>query len=219
MRKDTAENIYAFLVEDEDARVCKDIPEAACSEQPTAFVRQLLAQTLTKLGDALTSSRLVLAWMLASIGAPALFISLLVPLRESLSLLPQLFIAQRIREHSVRKWFWVTGSICQALALAAMIPALLLLPGSVAALVIVVLLSLFSLARGVCSVAAKDVLGKTISKSRRGRLTGLAASAAGLATLLVALLLWLTPGADSLSPEQGIGRFFHCCWGAPHCCG
>lgn len=208
MWKDASDNIYTLLVEDEDARVCRDIPDAACDEQPTAFLRQLLAQTLTKLGDAMTSSRLVLAWMLSSIGSPAIFISLLVPLRESLSLLPQLFIAQWIREHAVRKWFWVAGSVGQALALAAMVPALLLLPGPAAALVITLLLALFSLARGVCSVAAKDVLGKTISKSRRGRLTGLAASAAGLVTLLVALLLWLAPAGGSLSAEQGDRALF-----------
>lgn len=199
MLKSPSESIYSLLVEDEDARVCRDIPDAACDEQPQSFMRQLLAQTLTKVGDALTSSRLVLAWMLASIGAPALLISLLVPLRESLSLLPQLFIAQWIREHPLRKWFWVAGSVAQAAALVAMIPALLLLPGESASLLIVIFLAVFSLARGVCSVSAKDVLGKTISKSRRGRLTGLAAGIAGFVTLAVAMLLWLTPqqAADS----------------------
>lgn len=193
MLKSKAENIYSLLVEDEDARVCRDIPDDACNEQPQAFVRQLLAQTSTKIGDALTSSRLVLAWMLASIGSPAILISLLVPLRESLSLLPQLFIAQWIREHALRKWFWVAGSLAQAAALLAMIPALVFLPGETASLLIVILLALFSLARGVCSVAAKDVLGKTISKTRRGRLTGLAASIAGFVTLGVAVLLWFSP--------------------------
>lgn len=200
MHTDVTDRVYALLVEDEDARVCRDIPDSACNDQPAAFTRQLLAQTLTKIGDALTSSRLVLAWMLASIGSPALYISLLVPLRESLSLLPQLFIAQWIRERAVRKWFWVLGSVCQALCLVAMVCALLLLPGSSAALAIVLLLGLFSLARGVCSVAAKDVLGKTVSKSRRGRLTGMAASAAGLVTLAVAACLWLAGSAPG-SPE------------------
>ena len=125
MWKVSPEDIYTLLVEDEDARVCRDIPDAACDEQPQSFVRQLVAQTLTKLGDAMTSSKLVLAWMLSSIGSPAIFISLLVPLRESLSLLPQLFIAQWIREHAIRKWFWVAGSLAQAIALLAMIAALL----------------------------------------------------------------------------------------------
>ena len=191
-----ADKVYEFLVEDEDARVCKDIPESACNEQPRAFTAQLMAQTLTKIGDALTSSRLVLAWMLSAIGSPAIYIAMLVPLRESLSLLPQLFIAQFIREHAIRKWFWVGGSVGQALALLAMVPAILLLPGPVAAPVIVVLLAAFSLSRGVCSVAAKDVLGKTVSKSRRGRLTGLAASAAGFVSIGVAVVIWLAPAGN-----------------------
>jgi predicted MFS family arabinose efflux permease len=128
---------------------------------------------------------------------------MLVPLRESLSLLPQLFIAKFIREHTIRKWFWVGGSIGQALALVAMVPAMLLLPGPLAAPVIVALLAAFSLARGVCSVAAKDVLGKTVSKSRRGRLTGLAASAAGFVSIAVAVVIWIAP-AGSGDAEKGL---------------
>ncbi len=198
------DKLYEMLVAEEDARVCRDIPEAACDDQPRAFFAQLASQALTKLGDALTSSRLVLAWMLSSIGSPPFLISLLVPLRESLSLLPQLFVAQFIRQHPVRKWFWVAGSLGQALALLGMIVALITLPGPTASWIIVALLAVFSLARGVCSVAAKDVLGKTVSKSRRGRLTGWAASAAGLATLSVAAILWLAPGPGSGTGDTAV---------------
>jgi hypothetical protein len=41
----------------------------------------------------------------------------------------------------------------------------------------------FSAARAVCSVSSKDLLGKTVPRSRRGRLGGLASTAAGLVTL------------------------------------
>lgn len=199
-----SERLYELLVEEEDARVCLDIPDAACDQQPLAFTIQLGAQTLTKIGDALTSSRLVLAWMLGAIGAPALLISLLVPIRESLSLLPQLAIAQWVREHTIRKWFWVIGSLGQAAALLAMVAALLLLPGVPASYCIIVMLALFSLARGICSVAAKDVLGKTVSKSRRGRLTGLAASAAGFISLLIAGALWLFPDWHNQANDEAL---------------
>lgn len=188
-----AEQIYGYLAEDEDARVCLDIPDSACREQPWAFTYQLVAQTLTKVGDALASARLVLAWMLSVLGAPALFIALLVPLRESLALLPQLFVAQVIREREIRKTFWVWGSVGQALALAGMLPVVLWLEGFAAGFAVIVLLTIFSLSRGVCSVAAKDVLGKTISKTRRGRLTGSASSTAGFVTLLVAGVLIVSP--------------------------
>ncbi|MEK9765821.1 MAG: MFS transporter, partial [Thalassolituus sp.] len=47
----------------------------------------------------------------------------------------------------------------------------------------------FSLARGLSSVASKHVLGKTIPKQRRGSLNGWAESAAGMITLVVAVVL------------------------------
>lgn len=111
--KQLTERVYGYLAEDEDARVCKDIPESACHHQPRSFVLMLLSLTLTKLGDSLVSARLVLPWMLSSLGVPAIFISALVPLRESLALLPQLFVAQQLRQQPVRKWFWVAGSVGQ----------------------------------------------------------------------------------------------------------
>ena len=172
-----------------------------------AFALQLLSQTLTKIGDALTSSRIVLAWMLASLAAPAIYISLLVPVRESLSLLPQLFVAQRVRQHAIRKLFWVGGSVTQALCLLGMLPAIIWLEGHALGLTVISLLAVFSLARGVCSVAAKDVLGKTVSKSRRGRLTGLAGSAAGLITLAAAGAL-MVYGSATEQREAGDPALF-----------
>lgn len=88
-----------------------------------------------------------------------------------------------------------------------MVPAVLLLREFVLGLAVVSLLALFSLARGVCSVAAKDVLGKTVSKSRRGRLNGLSASAAGAVTLAVAVLLLLSPGLAGADAGGEAGLF------------
>lgn len=190
---DLVERMYGYLADDEDARVCKDIPESACNDQPQAFIAHLVALTLTKLGDSLVSARLVLPWLLSSLGAPAAFIAALVPLRESLALLPQLIVAQQLRETPIRKWFWVCGSIGQALALLGMVFAVLGLTGTELGWAIVLLLSVFSIARGVCSVAIKDVQGKTISKTRRGRMSGLAASMAGLLSVVAALVILFAP--------------------------
>lgn len=194
--KDVNQRLYEFLAEDEDARVCKDIPDDACQHQPRAFMLHLWALTLTKLGDSLVSARLVLPWLLNASGAPGFFIAMLVPIRESLSLLPQLFVAQRMRERPVRKWFWVAGSAGQALALVGMLCGLFWFDGAVFGWWVVAWLVVFSLARGICSVAVKDVQGKTVSKTRRGRLTGIAASAAGLMTLLTALVIIFSPEVD-----------------------
>ncbi|CUS48147.1 hypothetical protein Ga0003345_1086 [Idiomarinaceae bacterium HL-53] len=194
--KELLEKTYGFLAEDEDARFCKDIPDSACNEQPKAFVLHLLSLVLTKWGDSLVSARLVLPWILTAGGAPSFLIGLLVPLRESLALLPQLFVAQRMREFPVRKWFWVGGSIGQAFSLLAMTISVITLEGAALGYAIVSALIVFSIARGVCSVASKDVMGKSVSKTRRGRLTGLASSAAGLMTLSVALIVIFAPEVE-----------------------
>jgi hypothetical protein len=194
-RSELAGSLYDLVTGDEDARVCKDIPDAACNDQPENFFLQLGANVCTKIGDELASAKLVLPWLLSAAGAPAFFIGLLVPIRESLSLLPQLFVAAAIRARAIRKWFWVSGSIVQGLCVMAMAVAALLLEGAAAGWSVVALLVLFSLARGVSSVAAKDVLGKTVSKTRRGTLTGYATAAAGLVTIAAGAWLQLQGGA------------------------
>lgn len=199
MSEPLAKQIYGYLADDEDARVCKDIPEDACSEVPAAFTLQLAALTLTKLGDTLASAKLVLAWILSALGAPAIFIALLVPVREALSLLPQLFIAQMIREMPIRKWAWVIGALGQAGALTAMVIAVTNLEGTPLGITIVSLLALLSLSRGICSVAAKDVLGKTVAKTRRGRLTGLAATTSGIVTLIAAAYILFGPNVEDVT--------------------
>lgn len=200
-RSELAGSLYDLVTGDEDARVCKDIPDAACNDQPENFVLQLGANVCTKIGDELASARLVLPWLLSAAGAPAFFIGLLVPIRESLSLLPQLFVAAAIRARAIRKWFWVAGSIVQGMCVMAMAVAAVLLEGAVAGWTVVGLLVIFSLARGVSSVSAKDVMGKTVSKTRRGTLTGYATAAAGLVTVAAGAWLQLRGGA----PDQAGG--------------
>jgi MFS family permease len=178
-------DLYDLLTGDEDARVCRDIPDSACREQPRNFFVHIASLVASKTGDRLSSSKLVLSWLLTSLGAPTFMLGLLVPIRESLSLIPQLFVAASIRRVGIRKWFWVAGSVVQGLAVIAMAAVALTLRDAAAGWVILGLLVVFSLARGVCSVAAKDVLGKTISKSRRGTVTGYASSVAGAVTILV----------------------------------
>ncbi len=178
-------NVYGLLTGDEDARVCKDIPDESCQEQPRNYLLHVVSLTATATGDWLSSPKLVLAWLLTHIGAPAFMLGLLVPIRESLALLPQLFIAKAIRQVAIRKWFWVFGSVAQGVTVAAMAVVVTRLQGAVAGWALLGLLVIFSLARGVCSVASKDVLGKTIAKTRRGSVSGYAASAAGAIVVAV----------------------------------
>lgn len=187
--------LHELLAGDEDVRACRDIDEAACREQPRNFGVHVVSLSLTKMGDGIADAKLILSWLASALGAPAAAVAMLVPVREAFSLLPQLAVAAWIRRHEVRKWFWIWGCVGQAVALLAMAGVALGLQGASAGWSLVVLLALFSLARGVCSVAAKDVLGKTIAKQRRGRVSGYASVSGGVAVLALGSLLLLVPDA------------------------
>ncbi|MEJ2382771.1 MAG: MFS transporter [Xanthomonadales bacterium] len=185
------ETVYDVLTDEEDARICADIDEAACRERPLSFLLILASSFLTKLGDALSSPKTTLAWAATAVGAPAFVLGFLVPIRESGSMVPQLFIGSYIRQLAVRKWVWVAGSVVQFLAVAAMGLVVLSLEGAAAGWALLALVTLFSLARGFCSVASKDVMGKTIPKPKRGQLTGWSASLAGAVSIGVGIVLMM----------------------------
>lgn len=186
-----SDDLYEKLTDEEDARLCRDIDARACRESPKNFFYLLASQLLTKLGDAVASPKTTLAWLTTAIGAPAFVLGLLVPIRESGSLIPQLFIGGIVRRLPVRKWVWIAGSVVQAACIAGIGIVAFRLDGAAAGWSILALVTLFSLARGFCSVASKDVLGKTIPKRIRGQLTGWSASAAGLLTVGVGVALTL----------------------------
>jgi hypothetical protein len=185
------ERAYQALVNEEDARVCKDIDDRACRVVPGNFLLQVITQFFTKLGDAIANPKTILAWMLSALGAPGVFTAFLVPIRESGSLIPQLLIASYVRLQPIRKWTFVAGCILQAIAVLAMAAVAVTLTGTAAGFGLLGALVVFSLSRGLCSVASKDVLGKTVPKTRRGRVSGWSEFLAGLVTIGVGVLLLL----------------------------
>ena len=211
VNNDLITSLHDLITGDEDARVCKDIPESACRDQPRNFFAYLIANLLGKIADEIASARLVLPWLLASVGAPAVFTGFLVPIREAGVLLPQLVVAAIIRRMAIRKSVWLLGAGLSGVALALMAVATGNLSGMAAGWAILGLLIVFSLARGLCSVSAKDVLGKTVSKGKRGTLMGWSAGISGVAVLAVgvyvewfagdaplAVLAWLLAGGGML---------------------
>jgi hypothetical protein len=200
MRTPALNQLYDLVTGDEDARVCKDIPDAACHEQPRNFFAYLMANLFNKIADEIASAKLVLPWMLGALGAPVVLTGFLVPIREAGALLPQLAVAAAVRGLPRRKGVWLLGAMLSAIALAGMAFAAATLAGAPAGWTVVGLLALFSLARGLCSVSAKDVLGKTVSKSRRGVLMGWSASLGGVGVLAVGLALGTLPlkGAETI---------------------
>ena len=181
--------MYEQITGDEDARVCKDIPDSSCAHLPRNFFAYLFANLLSKLADELSSARLILPWLLGVLGAPVAFTGFLVPIREAGVLVPQLFIAAYIRRLPIRKVVWLLGAGLSALSLFVMALSIPVLHGHAAGWTVILLVIIYSVARGLCSVSAKDVLGKTVSKTRRGVLMGYSASLAGILTLLLGLLI------------------------------
>lgn len=169
----------------------------------------LLGQFFNKLATTLSSTKIVLPWLLSSVGAPNFLSGLLVPIRESGSMLPQVFIGGKLQSQSIRKVWFVRGILLQALCIALMVITTLLLSGTAAGVLIVGLLTLLSLARGVCSLCSKDLLGKTVPKSNRGRLLGLSASFAGLVTICFGLSI--SVGLLTIAGEYWLLTIATCC--------
>lgn len=150
------------------------------------------------MGDAVASPKTTLAWVITVVGAPEFILGWLVPVRESGSLIPQLFIGGMVRRLALRKWVWVMGSVLQSAAILGIGAVVLLLEGKAAGFAILGLVIVFSIARGFCSVAYKDVLGKTVPMKKRGQLIGWTASAAGIGLFTFVLDRVAAPVAGSV---------------------
>ncbi|MEE4361759.1 MAG: MFS transporter [Pseudomonadales bacterium] len=196
---DTAEKVFLQLTGDDAGRVCRDIPESACDAQPENFLKHVLALAASKTGDGLADAKLVLAWLLGALGAPAFLIGFMVPIREAGALLPQLVTAGAIRRLPLRKRAWAAGSVVQGLCVGGMGIAALHLEGAALGWTVVGLLAAMSLGRSVCSVAYKDVLGKTVAKAARGTTTGTASTLSSAAVFAFGAAL--ASGALPLTPS------------------
>jgi len=181
--------LYARIMNEENARVCAEIPEEACRYVPRNFFLIIISSIFSRLGDALSNPKTVLAWLMSYVHAPLYLISFLVPVRESGSMLPQIIIASYIRRRPLRKWIWVIGSLMQFASIAGIAMITMFLTDITAAWLIMLMVVIFSLSRGLCSVASKDVLGKTIPRTRRGRLNGISTAVSGALALVAGLIM------------------------------
>lgn len=192
--------LYDRINGEDETRLCKDIPDAACKHLPRNYFAYLASNIISKLADELSSARLVLPWLFSALGAPIGLVGFIVPLREAGVLLPQLFVSEYLRKKERRKYAWMAGGAFSGLCLLAVGGITPLLPSALAGYLSLFLLLAYSLGRGVCSVSAKDVIGKTVSKKRRGTLMGYSAGISS--ALVLALGLWLTVskerGADTI---------------------
>lgn len=183
------EKLYRFLNNETEQRVCKDITEQACKVVPKNYFLLIFSSVFTKLGDTLSNPKTVLTWLMSYVSAPVYLISLIVPIRESGSMVPQVFLSKYVKKQPVRKWIWVFGSFLQFLAIASIGFIALNFEGTTAGWLIIIAVVIFSLSRSICSLSSKDVTGKTIPKTRRGKLKGYTVSVSGVLVLAAGLFI------------------------------
>ncbi|WP_163321939.1 MFS transporter [Draconibacterium mangrovi] len=183
------ERLYHYLNKGDKQGVCTDITEDACQYVPHNFFLQIFSNVFTQLGDTLSNPKTVLTWLMTYVSAPVYLISLIVPLRESGSMVPQVFFAPFIRKRYIRKWVWVIGALLQFLSIGAIGIIALNFKGFTAGWLIVAAVVLFSLSRSMSSLTSKDIIGKTIPKTRRGRMKGYSVSVSGVLVLAAGLFM------------------------------
>jgi len=159
---------------------------------------------LTKTGDALLNPKITLTWLMQMLGAHPAAIALLVPLRESLSMLPQIMLAKLVNDRARLSPLLRIGAVLQAVAVFGMALVAFTMEGTRAGWLMLACVAGFSLARCLCSLVSKAVMAKLMPKGLRGQAGGWAASAAGLATLSMAAGLLLFSG-DRLSTVVALG--------------
>ncbi len=165
------------------------LEEAARQSEAANGLRHAASLAMTKVADGLIDPKLVLSWLLMSLGAPAVYAGALVPIREAGALLPQIAFAGWVQGMAQRKWAWVLGSAGQGGCAVLIVLCALTLEGSAAGLAICASLGGLALFRSLCSVSYKDILGKTVGQARRGAITGLAGSASAVGVIVFAVLL------------------------------
>lgn len=159
-------------------------------------VRIVSANALQSSGDQMVNASTVLPWLFATLGVPPALTGLLVPIRESGSMLPQAFLTPLVLRVRYRKWVFIAGAFIQALAVGAMAILAALVEGLGAGIGILIALAAFSLGRCLSSISSKDVQGRTIPKGERGQINGLATTAAGFVAITLGLAIRFLGGED-----------------------
>ena len=199
----TADRLYARLVSSEvhDPDEVEALPGDADQHVAHNAVHTVGALTLTKIGDRIVDAKTVLTWLLGALGAPSALTGLLVPVRESGALLPQVLVARFVAGRPRRQPTWLVGALGQAAAVAAMAAIAFTLTGVAAGVALVLALAVFATFRSVCSLTIKDVMGRTIPTGERGQVTGWATTASGLVAITVGV------GIRALGQDAGTAVF------------
>ena len=186
--------LYRLVVDEDEAHGRGELPEHVAEEVPGNALKLIGALTLQKIGDRVVDPKTVLPWLFAALGAAPALTGLLVPVRESGSLLPQAALVPWVRTFARRGRVWLLGAGGQFAAVVGMAVAAASLTGTLAGIVVLAALAAFALSRSLTSIASKDVLGRTVPKGQRGQVTGLATITSGLVAIAGGLAIRLVGG-------------------------
>lgn len=189
------ESIYSAVMK-RNLEAERALPEQVRAHVARNGLRQVSASALQSSGDQTVNASTVLPWLFHALGVPGALTGLLVPVRESGSMLPQALLTPLILRVGQRKWVYVLGALVQSAAVAVMAGTAALGHGPVAGVVILVALAVFSLGRCLCSITSKDVQGRTVPKGERGQINGLATTVAGLVAITLGLGVRYFGGED-----------------------
>ncbi len=179
-----------------DKQAEQELPEVVRRNLPGNALRIIGATALQNSGDQVVKASTVLPWLFHALGVPNALVGLLVPIRESGSMLPQALLTPLVLRVRRRKWVFVVGALVQATMVGAMAVIAAFAEGLLAGVLILVALAVFSLGRSLCSISSKDVLGRTVPKGSRGQINGFSMFAAGIVAITLGLVLRFVGGGD-----------------------
>ena len=190
-----SERVYSRLVR-RDPTAEEALPDDGGRNVARNGLRLVTSGALQSSGDQTVNASTVLPWLLNAMGAPAALIGLLVPIRESGSMLPQAFLTPLVVRFRRRTPVLVAGSLIQAAAVAVMALTAAVGSGVAGGIAIVAALAVFAAGRCLSSIASKDVQGRVVPKGERGQINGLSTTAAGLVAITLGLGIRVLGGED-----------------------
>jgi len=173
-------------------------PPSDLPNVPQNGLRFATAFGFQNIGDQVVNAKTTLPWFLNMVGAPAWIAPLLVPIRESGSMLPQAALRPWIQSRRSRLPILLAGTFGQALGCVISVCAALFTTGMAAGLLILLGLTVLALSRSLVSLTSKDIQGRTMPKGYRGRVTGFATTLSGAVAIVMGLIIAAL--RDSLSP-------------------
>ncbi|WP_434081276.1 MFS transporter [Sanguibacter sp. Z1732] len=190
-----SDRLYSAVVT-RDPEAEADLDDQVRADVPRNGIRLVGAHALQSSGDQTVNASTVLPWLFQAIGVPPALTGLLVPIRESGSMLPQAMLTPLVLRVRRRTLVFVTGALVQAVAVAAMALVAAIGSGLGAGVAILAALAVFSLGRSLTSMSSKDVQGRTLPKGQRGQINGLSTTAAGIVAITLGAALRILGGGE-----------------------